>query len=357
MLFFIGNVSADNCSSLIQHGLYNEIRKSSAVDSYQEVVNNICRDYSSYKSDKKSGKVKATYGAFGGKAGFSASTYEQLSQSMCSESGSIDKLAKNNDVLEKIISPDAIDAYKTCQSLNAKGLKVDTNISPRGDHISVSLHYAVVGTNGNEIQIQQPYITDPEQFECGGSLKPNTKLPVNTNVEYHCKRKVSGKDSDIFEYKGRRMYANSATLTIPTSVTSIYREIPAVYAEQVPSPLKGAVVAFESGKCPTGWTEYKKAQGRFIRGLDKKNSIDPDKNRGIGSVQEDAFQGHAHSIESVTSKGHGPNNQHPHGYQNGGYGLAVGRTNAPISQDKYGSERVSTETRPKNVALLYCIKS
>ena len=127
---------------------------------------------------------------------------------------------------------------------------MDTKISDKGNHISVSLHYAVVGANGNEIQIQQPYITEPDQFTCGGSLKPNTKLPANTNVEYHCSRKVSGKESDIFLYKGRRMYANSATLTIPTSVTSIYREIPAVYAEQIPSPLKGAIVAFQTETCP-----------------------------------------------------------------------------------------------------------
>ena len=353
-MLFTSSVLADNCNSLIQHGLYNEVRKSSVVDSYQEVVNNICKDYSSYKSDKKSGKVKATYGAFGGKAGFNASTYEKLSQSMCSEFGSIDKLAKNRNVLEKIISPEAIDAYKTCQSLNAKGLKVDTKISENGDHISVSLHYAAVGMglNGNEIEIQQPYITDPKQFKCGGSLKPNSKLPVNTNVEYHCQRKISGKENDIFTYKGRRMYANSATLTIPLSVTTIYRVLPAVYAEQIPSPVKGAVLAFATD-CPIGWAPYKKAESRYIVGTGKGKVINQ--------------EGGAEDIR--LSVGQMPKHQHntPQAMDNTGpnFGLGPrrkavhGRLWAPLETEmtSWVGEGNPINIEPPYIALNYCIKN
>ncbi len=355
--FIAGNTVADNCNSLIQHGLYNEARKSSSVNSYQEGVNNICNDYESFKRDKQSGNVKGSYGAISGKAGYAAETYEKLSKSMCSESGSVDDLAKDKRVLQKIISPEALAAFEKCISLSGNGLKVHTIISEKGDHISVSLHYAAVGINGNnQIKIQQPYITSPEQFTCGGSLVADTMLPVNTNVEYHCSREITGNKNDIFIYQGRRMYANSATLAIPTSTATIYREIPPVYAPSIPSPLKGAVVSFNSKACPDGWSEYTKARGRFIRGLDKSNTVDKTKNRKPGDHQEDAFQGHTHAIQAVTSKDHGPNNQYPHGYHNGGFGLVVDKTKYPQSADGYGRARIADETRPKNVSLLYCKK-
>lgn len=38
----------------------------------------------------------------------------------------------------------------------------------------------------------------------------------------------------------------------------------------------GAVMAFNLSACPTGWSEYAPAYGRFIRGIDKSGAnIDP----------------------------------------------------------------------------------
>ena len=59
----------------------------------------------------------------------------------------------------------------------------------------------------------------------------------------------------------------------------------------------GAVIAFDSEKCPTlGWREYKLAHGRFIRGINRSGGdIDPDGERKAGSIQDEQFAAHSHT--------------------------------------------------------------
>ena len=64
----------------------------------------------------------------------------------------------------------------------------------------------------------------------------------------------------------------------------------------------GAVVAFDLDDCPVGWSIYEEAKGRFIRGLDPTGENDtPD--RGRGSIQNDALQGHWHQFEQDGAPG------------------------------------------------------
>lgn len=100
----------------------------------------------------------------------------------------------------------------------------------------------------------------------------------------------------------------------------------------------------------TGKSTVPDFRGRFLRGMNVGSTVDPQSNRQVGSTQEDSIINHTHTIASVTSKSHGPNNQHPHGYQNGGYGLPVSSTGNVVGT-------VSTsETRPKNTSVYFYIK-
>ncbi len=97
-------------------------------------------------------------------------------------------------------------------------------------------------------------------------------------------------------------------------------------------------------------------QGEFIRGLDATAGNDPDSPRAVGSSQADAFQGHWHD--------------HPHEmFWNDGSPNNVASSNQitmnneinavrdPSSDGVNGTPRTSSETRPRNVAMLYCIKT
>ncbi|MGR5448148.1 hypothetical protein ACPV47_24985 [Vibrio jasicida] len=117
---------------------------------------------------------------------------------------------------------------------------------------------------------------------------------------------------------------------------------------QVGTVPSGAVIPFDLSKCPEGWTEYALAYGRFIRGIDRSGAnIDPDGERTLGDTQDDAIQVHTH--------------ERP--YRIGGNASGGGRNmedNSANSTLKVGEPvgaRVSSETRPKNVSLLYCRKT
>lgn len=131
-------------------------------------------------------------------------------------------------------------------------------------------------------------------------------------------------------------------------------------------------------------------RGRFIRGWDSTGNND--QSREFGSVQEDAFQDHGHETGHIKGTTESSGN-HSHSLyreeHGGGMGTVFyslnhedncisssckrGRVNIPNggyhshsfeldinvsspSNGKSGNVRSATETRPKNIAMLYCIK-
>lgn len=93
-------------------------------------------------------------------------------------------------------------------------------------------------------------------------------------------------------------------------------------------------------------------RGEFIRGFDNGRGIDV--GRSFASSQGDAFQGHYHNMQANNSSGSAGNG--------GSYttqAITNTRTNlitAPITDGTNGTPRTAAETRPRNFAILYCIK-
>ncbi len=113
----------------------------------------------------------------------------------------------------------------------------------------------------------------------------------------------------------------------------------------------GEVAAFNLSTCPSGWSPANGTggtvdlRGVFVRGLDNGRGLDTDTNpRILGSYQADQFKSHSHtySFENVTQ-----------GIRHGDAGeQTAAYTSVPANTQSAGG----SETRPKNVALLYCQK-
>ena len=118
-------------------------------------------------------------------------------------------------------------------------------------------------------------------------------------------------------------------------------------------------------------------RGEFVRGWDDSRGIDA--SRGIGTFQGNAIQSHTHSISDPGHSHSASDSGHTHGYvaTNNNNQAAQGGTAARSNLGTYGgtsdigAANISvassfagitanaaggTETRPRNVALLYCIK-
>ncbi|QLF72049.1 hypothetical protein FE840_020645 (plasmid) [Peteryoungia desertarenae] len=102
----------------------------------------------------------------------------------------------------------------------------------------------------------------------------------------------------------------------------------------------GTISAFASTTCPTGWSEYTPARGRFLRGIDNGAGNDPDGTRAPGAVQADELRSHSHSFGIPAGTF-------------GAYGLVD--SNNASSTGFYNTQATGgAETRPKNVAVTYC---
>ena len=112
---------------------------------------------------------------------------------------------------------------------------------------------------------------------------------------------------------------------------------------------KGAVMAFALDDCPDKWSIYPEARGVFIRGIDPTGGTekDPDGKRNHGHYQSDSFMEHAHSLKD-SGKGHWEASRDENKQRVGDWE----KHSNPVTSSKSGGK----ETRPKNVALLYCIK-
>lgn len=144
----------------------------------------------------------------------------------------------------------------------------------------------------------------------------------------------------------------------------------------------GLVMHFANSTAPTGWLECNGAavsrttyaalftaigtlygvgngtttfnlpdlRGQFLRGWDNGAGIDPA--RAIGSAQLDQFQGHQHSRQGFGS------GTSPTGANGGGVAAAIAVSGPPDTVNGTdGTPRSGSETRPRNIAMLPCIKT
>ncbi|MCC8071037.1 MAG: phage tail protein [Bacteroidales bacterium] len=132
-------------------------------------------------------------------------------------------------------------------------------------------------------------------------------------------------------------------------------------------------------------------QGRFVRGWDKEGNVDPE--RELGALQEDTIQGHGHLINyekflhteaipghnhriwtvNSTVDGYGhtyktfiynwdkcePKEALKYTSEDGAHKHDIFLPDIEVRNPKsstFDEIRVSNETRPKNIAMLYCIK-
>ena len=146
----------------------------------------------------------------------------------------------------------------------------------------------------------------------------------------------------------------------------------------------GAINAFNLSSCPSGWLAADGGGGRpdlrgmFLRGLNNFGTgsrsdgrQDPDGgSRSLRSYQSDQMQSHKHTDSGHTHKYESEKESHGWGGNNSSSPVHTQRRNTKTSQSGKanlgnptnsgtgaGNPRHGNETRPKNVAVIYCVKN
>ncbi len=125
------------------------------------------------------------------------------------------------------------------------------------------------------------------------------------------------------------------------------------------------IIDFNWGQEGQNYFKVPDFQGQFLRGADLTNpGSAANENRAggsstekIGSIQNDAFQGHWHKhyykIQAKAAQGNYTSVNHP------AYSNSLNDDNSitnPVSDGTHGTPRTSIETRPKNIFVNYIIK-
>ena len=101
-------------------------------------------------------------------------------------------------------------------------------------------------------------------------------------------------------------------------------------------------------------------RGEFIRGWADGRAVDT--GRTFGSSQTDAMQGHKHETNRLIAMRAGVDgsidwrSNYADANDASHYSLSSEMQAAPVTDGTNGTPRTATETRPRNIALLHCIK-
>ncbi len=182
--------------------------------------------------------------------------------------------------------------------------------------------------------------------------------------------------TNLYEFQPQAPVSSSQ---INHNFTELYNKITALETtlnETIPT---GTVAAFFLTSCPARWIpadggthnglSTPDLRGMFLRGLNNfgtgslgirsDGKQDPDGQRSLGAAQDDAFQ--KHGIKASYNPGGGGSGGkvllapgHFAALEDSLHYLVTASEFVAVGQ--YGIPRVAKETRPRNVALIFCVK-
>ncbi|KPA92709.1 phage-related tail fiber protein [Pseudomonas asplenii] len=113
---------------------------------------------------------------------------------------------------------------------------------------------------------------------------------------------------------------------------------------------------FNKGDEGAGNFRLPESRGEFLRGWDHGRGVDA--GRGLGTYQLDAFQGHYHDITSSPAGGDAASGTAVNTLQGSdGVVMPGEKVTSPKTDGVNGSPRTSSETRPRNLSVMWCIKA
>jgi len=317
-------------------------------DRYQRNVNIFCNEYRNNQGNVGSTSFEGAYNYISASFGQSRSSKSEVYRKVCGYDEGINSSNTAYSYYLETIAPGAIDAYRRCE----QWAKNDLNISlPQASVLptEMSLSASFSSTTGGSQAELSAHTSSDVKCRWNKSRKDTIRLKNGSSASLNCNRRKYSENSFVNVIRD-----NEGAEPVSISWGKYDADgNPVNKLQDLQNQLNkfiGAVIPFNN-ECPNGWKEYQPAYGRFIRGIDKSEEpVDPEGFRDFGSQQNDHLKAHNHTI---TLQGRAGNSAFHHRDPSWGYDDWVG--NPSSTQTNNAGE--GAETRPKNVALLYCIKN
>ncbi|MFV9668301.1 hypothetical protein ACNY68_04805 [Pantoea sp. KXB25] len=350
------SASADDCESIIS--LSRIVSETTYdKDAVEQNANYFCHAYSQGTSISNDSNFGASYKFLAASFGSSNVTVTEVASKYCSAS---DNYSKSRDAYKQyvqIIAPGAYEAYKQCTTIK-KDMQFNVD-SVLPAQFSMSVGFVSSDSSVKNASVSYSASTG---VSCHWNNTPGVEkiIPTGSTSYIECNRTDQTQKAYV-----KIIRTDSATIQPLTLNWQAYDKngYPLDTLKEFGSRLKalemdminlqkGSVVGFMSDNCPTGWTPVVNAQGRFLRGIDSSgsNNIDPSGKRTPGSIQEDMLKKHTHNYKSGFHDGQ----------SNSGTGADPNKKDSTLIETDEGKSKdgdLGPETRPKNMAVLFCTKS
>lgn len=344
----------EQCSAVLAQGIYNEYRNYGASFSSTEFRASVCEAIrsSSGSGDNLGGSltvpikgVPLTFGFSRGSA--EAKTFEK---NYCSGETYSSLSSEDMEVYKRWVDPNVVSAWRDCVSASTRGLDIRAGyIGDRGVEFSIE----VTQRSKDPVEVR-PMVILPEN---GGACEAQGMDISSSNAtllagHYKIICSVRPGVTEPVTFSVSTSWGGTSQTVAPVQLRSQEAARLEGKIGEVWERFAGSVLPFNSRSCPIGWTAYEPAMGRFIRGMAVGDAArrDPAGERSPGSVQEDELASHSHVIHvaQTTKEGelHSPSKFETTWAQH-----------SMNSRERQTLAFGGQETRPDNVALLYCIRN
>ncbi|SOU43006.1 hypothetical protein [Pseudoalteromonas carrageenovora] len=354
LLSFLSAIASANesCDLLLQHGITNITRYQSADHAVAYKWHKHCGLDFNTVSDSQVARASATIFGYGsGSAGSNSNQQRAKLAKWCNENQQFAESRSDLFAEAEILSVPALSSWQQCIAMSRK--QINIGFLPNGDH-NQFVHFEIDSSHDGNLK----YLgLEKQNYECtermvrtnGNKVDTNLQPEItNSNIQIDCKRLAP----EITESAGiGKIKYEAGYISVNTSGPSFAIAFPKVVSTYYVTP-PNSVLAFNSTRCPAGWSPYEPAFGRFVRGIDYKNQkIDPVGKRKPGDVRSDTLKSHSHSYEYDQNRHKGGHNR---GGRAGNERFSAFRTDSNETQTSNTEKTGVTETAPKSVALLYC---
>lgn len=263
-----------SCDLILRQGIKDINTNLSARHSVAYKWHSYCGiDFKSASDSDIASASAAVFGVASGSGGFNSTSERKRLQEWCDENS---EFAKENVLLfeeaQKISTP-SINSFNQCIELTRKGVMID--FSTFGEN-SEYVHFSIDSTQDANLLF---YGVKQEGYECdvqAVNTEDSSPVPLsshpelgNANIQIDCKRNPP--KSEEANGAGTIKY-DPGYISINTSGPSFSIGFPKVVSQYYVTPPR-SVIAFDSDRCPNGWTEYDELAGKVIVGVGKGKGL------------------------------------------------------------------------------------